>query len=426
MKIYSNFYFYNFKESKISSKKLHEAKKFIESSPLKLEKNHKELDLLIYNFSKSNKFSYEPILCLRCRISFALFNEVNRIYQDNKENLEFFKIARIILIDDGNKYLRIKNTLGKGIRYEINYSFLEKIRDDEVLPLSLEILKSYDPKKSNLSTWSSRLIVGNKDFKNYMRSMGIKFEKIWSKIADSSTTKLQNALEFNGETNKKYIKNIINLHNSYKEQYRIAKKNYYEKKGTQLGWYPDIQFLKKLSPPQIDQFKLEEIGELLKRYEKGREQYIERQYYEDLNSIENVEVNTPINFKLFRDLINKCGSNIVKQLISQDQKKWIKDKQREKCWFLYGEGLSQREIAKNCEHKQAWVSKLLKENIMAELISNNIILELKTIPEFSNLDKNTNDLDNVKDKIRNHILKSEQQLSNNSFLRKWVKKELNQ
>ena len=126
MKIYSNFYFYNFKESKISSKKLHESKKFIESSPLKLEKNHKELDLLIYNFSKSNKFSYEPILCLRCRISFALFNEVNRIYQDNKENLEFFKIARIILIDDGNKYLRIKNTLGKGIRYEINYSFLEK------------------------------------------------------------------------------------------------------------------------------------------------------------------------------------------------------------------------------------------------------------------------------------------------------------
>ena len=72
---------------------------------------------------------------------------------------------------------------------------------------------------------------------------------------------------------------------------------------------------------------------------------------------------------------------------------------------MYGEGLSQREIAKNCEHKQAWVSKLLKENIMAELISNNIILELKTIPEFSNLDKNTNDLDNVKDKIRNHILK---------------------
>ncbi len=426
MKIYSNFYFYNFKESKISSKKLDEAKKFIESSHLKLEKNHKELDLLIYNFSKSNKFSYEPILCLRCRISFALFNELNRIYQDNKKNLELLKIARIILLDDGKKYLRIKNTLGKEIRYDINYSFLKEKRDNEVLPLSLEILKSYDPQKSNLSTWSSRLIVGNKDLKNYMRSMGIKFEKIWSKIADSSITKLQNALEFNGETNKKYIKNIINLHNSYKEQYRIAKKNHYERKGTQLGWYPDIQFLKKLSPPQKDQFKLEEIGELLRRYEKGREQYIQRQYYEDLNSNENVEVNIPINFKLFRDLINKCGSNIVQQLISQDQKKWEKDKQREKCWFLYGEGLSQREIAKNCEHKQAWVSKLLRENFMAELISNNIILELKMIPELSNLDKTTNDLDNIKDKIRNHILKSEQQLSNNSFLRKWVKKELNQ
>ena len=61
--------------------------------------------------------------------------------------------------------------------------------------------------------------------------------------------------------------------------------------------------------------------------------------------------------------------HVANQIIKKDRTKWIKDPSRKNAWMLYGEGLSQREIASKCDHKQGWVSKLIPENKISEEIA---------------------------------------------------------
>ena len=111
-------------------------------------------------------------------------------------------------------------------------------------------------------------------------------------------------------------------------------------------------------------------------------------------------------------------------MLNEDKKKWMKDEERKKCWLLYSKGMSQREIAKKCNHKQGWVSKLIRENFLGELIANDVLISLKNKKEFTNISKIPEELDYIKDLIRNQILSLEQ-ITNRSFLMQIVEEELN-
>ena len=111
-------------------------------------------------------------------------------------------------------------------------------------------------------------------------------------------------------------------------------------------------------------------------------------------------------------------------MLNEDKKKWIKDEERKKCWLLYSKGMSQREIAKKCNHKQGWVSKLIRENFLAELIANDVLISIKNKKEFINITKLPDKLDYTKTLIKNQLLSLEQ-ISNRSFLMQIVEEELN-
>ena len=121
--------------------------------------------------------------------------------------------------------------------------------------------------------------------------------------------------------------------------------------------------------------------------------------------------------------INKCSYLVIREVLNKDQKKWKKDEDRRKCWSLYSKGISQREIAKKCNHKQAWVSKLIRENFLGELIANDVLVTLKNKQEFINITKIPEELDTIKKLIRDYII-SIKDKNNRSYLMQLVEEEL--
>ena len=123
---------------------------------------------------------------------------------------------------------------------------------------------------------------------------------------------------------------------------------------------------------------------------------------------ENIEDDSKINLISKIELtLRNCGEPIIKELISQDKKKWDKDKSRKLAWELYSQGLSQREIASKCEHKQAWVSKLLPEKKISESIAQESAIILLRINEFSSLRNDINGIERLVESLKNHLINSE-------------------
>ena len=136
------------------------------------------------------------------------------------------------------------------------------------------------------------------------------------------------------------------------------------------------------------------------------------------------------NFKEDKKIYNLIYKNlkesslkIIFEFLNTDKKKWVKDPDRKKAWQLYGENKSQREIAKICNHKQGWVSKLLQEKLISELIVDQTLKVLINLKEFSFLQNNIDELLSVKERLRNQLINSEQQ-KGNSYLRTWIKEAM--
>ena len=83
-------------------------------------------------------------------------------------------------------------------------------------------------------------------------------------------------------------------------------------------------------------------------------------------------------------------------------------------WELYSKGYSQRDIAKKCNHKQGWVSKLLKEKTLAEKISLKTALKLKDLKEFEGMKTSPSEIDKVINSLIEYITK--RQLNKNTSI----------
>ncbi|MFL0771086.1 MAG: hypothetical protein AB8B36_14670, partial [Prochlorococcus sp.] len=93
--------------------------------------------------------------------------------------------------------------------------------------------------------------------------------------------------------------------------------------------------------------------------------------------------------------------------------------ERKLAWQLYGEGLSQRDIAARCDHKQAWVSKLLDEKRRSTTIATAAALELKRRPSFRKLMTSVKGTERLLDALRNHLIEPERE-GGDAPLRYWV------
>ena len=405
---------------KVSTKKLDISSDLIEKLNLLNIQQDRNTDNILLSITKEEPKNKDSLMALRCRVSHCIFENISRIYKQfsQHEDIKLIKLTEmlIILLDDsGDSYLRIPNNESVKKR-----SFIKKVfcwetiqsmkRNNDLKPFSAEIIFQFNSSLSNLTTWTKNKVQGSNELKSYLKKCGILLISPWALIADSSSKRITEAWDRYGEGvfQTSYIKK---LHESYIEEYKKAKNVYKEKKGKISGWQPDENFLKSLNPPQQNEDTLSLLNKALRKYLSAiyNPRQFENNEESQIESFEEVIEDEPENNLITKidSTLRSSGESIIKELIKQDKKKWDKDKGRKLAWELYSQGLSQREIATKCDHKQSWVSKLIPEKKISERIAQDAAIILLRINEFSSLKNDINGIERLVEGLKNHLINSE-------------------
>ena len=378
---------------------------------------NENIDNKLLSIAKKNFKEKDSLMALRGRISHPIAQKINLIYNQFKERyeIELSEMLIILLDDSGDKYLRIpKNEPDKKRSFTKKIFCWETIEymqtNNNLKPFSAEIISEFNSSLSNLTTWTKNKVQGSAELKSYLKGCGILLISPWALIADSSSKRITEAWGRCGEGvfQTSYIKK---LYESYIDEYKKAKIIYKEKTGKISGWQPDENFLKSLNPPQENKETLLLLDKALRKYLSAI--YAPRQFENNEESQiqsfeEDIDDDSKINLISKIELVlRNCGEPIIKELINQDEKKWPKDKSRKLAWELYTDGLSQREIAIRCEHKQSWVSKLIPEKKISEMIAQEAAIILLRIKEFSSLKNDINGIERLVESLKNHFINAE-------------------
>ena len=126
---------------------------------------------------------------------------------------------------------------------------------------------------------------------------------------------------------------------------------------------------------------------------------------------------------MIQNSVRKASLEILRDIFKSEKLKWKENNNKRLAWELYSDGLSQREIAKRCKHKQGWVSKLIKEKIILERISLLAATELKEYVEFESLKKDPDKIDDLIMQLQDYLI-SKQSDSDISILKSVLKEVL--
>ena len=327
-----------------------QAYEFLLADSLRGERASKDLDQIL--FFKLNKYQEDPnpLLCLRCSVSHSIFYTINDICKKYKNlGYEFIKsdLFSEFLEDGGQNYNYVvdKKTGNfiRGTRIPLNLFFFQK--KEKEIPFGVEIIKSFDTTNGTmLSTWTTKKILWSSKLKKYFLSFGIRNISPFALLADTSKKKVKKACEnfgYRGET----LSQLINIHTSYLELYKPAKKRFRKLNNSNYGWMPNYTFLQSLDPPQKNDINLLKIDEAIRFYdipsiENYPENY-ENQYSNDLQDLEEV------NHKdLIKKSINSIGLKIVKNKINIEKSKSNNDPIINEIWLSYARGMNQKQIQK--------------------------------------------------------------------------------
>ena len=407
--------------------------KFEKQFNLESKEVSEDFDKKLLSFTKNNPSSKDSLLALRCRVSFPIYEKVNLIHKQfsNQYEIKLDEMLVILLDDSGDNYLRLPSELdskkNKFIRKTFSWETILDMKNNKFIkPFSAEVISEYNPKLSNLSTWTRNKVQGNYDLKSYLKSFGLLLISPWALIADSSRSMIIKAWERCGEGQLK-LNYVEKIYNSYIHKYKKAKESYKQRTGKISGWIPDEEFLISLDPPQKNTSNLLLIDKAIRQYKSGIESARSFENNEE-NQIEN-NYNDDNDF-IRKDLTQKINKTLVsfstvmiKKIINQDKNKWGKDEARKLAWKLYGDGLSQRDIAYKCSHKQGWVSKLIPEKRIAEEIAQDAAIEILKIKELNFLKKDPDGMERLIETLKNYLLNTENK-NNVCILRNLIKEEI--
>jgi len=430
---YCNLYFLDSFTAKVNRKRLDFDPKFEKQFNLESKEVSEDFDKKLLSFTKNNPSSKDSLLALRCRVSFPIYEKVNLIHKQfsNQYEIKLDEMLVILLDDSGDNYLRLPSELdskkNKFIRKTFSWETILDMKNNKFIkPFSAEVISEYNPKLSNLSTWTRNKVQGNYDLKSYLKSFGLLLISPWALIADSSRSMIINAWERCGEGQLK-LNYVEKIYNSYIHKYKKAKESYKQRTGKISGWIPDEEFLISLDPPQKNTSNLLLIDKAIRQYKSGiesarsfennEENQIENNYNDD-----NDFIRKDLTQKINKTLVS-FSTEMIKKIINQDKNKWGKDEARKLAWKLYGDGLSQRDIAYKCSHKQGWVSKLIPEKRIAEEIAQDAAIEILKIKELNFLKKDPDGMERLIETLKNYLLNTENK-NNVCILRNLIKEEI--
>ena len=431
-KDYCNLYFLDSFSSKVKKKKLAFDPKFERQHNISTKEYSDNFDKELLIITKKETSLKDPLLALRCRVSFPIYEKINLIYKQFSSGFEIdLNEMFIILLDDsGEEFLRLPIDPENPRKFQKKifcWDTVQKMKERKFIkPFSAEIISEFNPKLSNLSTWAKNKVQGNYELKSYLKSCGLLLISPWALIADSSKTRIINSWNRCGEGELK-SKEVEKIYDSYIKIYKKEKEDYKNRTGKISGWYPDENFLLSLDPPQENIKNLLLIDKAIRQYISGADnaRNFENNEESQLESLK--EDNEQFSGKEIYQKINKIlisySSKKIKNIIRNDKNKWVKDPSREVAWKLYGKGLSQRDIASKCNHKQAWVSKLIPEKKISEEIAQDAAIDLLKMNDFETLKNDPDSIERFVDGLRNHLLNPELK-EDGTILRNLVKEEV--
>jgi len=356
-----------------------------------------------------------PLLCLRCRISHALEAWLVATYRAHRVHhcIELEEMASYALDDDGALTIPTQ----PGARVPFVYAEFASLPKGLVSPFSAEVLRSYEPSQSGLPHWARLKIQAHNELKAYFKQHGLLLISDWALLRNSSPSRIRQACQeqFSGSDT---IASLCELHGRYCPLYDAAKRDYRDRTGKASGWQPDLAFLRELAPDQ-EPFpthdRLKAIALAVRRlltgsnFRAAAELAAEKA---DPRSVDPAadEGESPAELKgLIDAALDRAMKPSVRAALMADQPSWAAKPRRREAWMLYGQGLGQRQIAEQCGHQKAWVSKLLSEKALSSSIATAAAVELKRHPAFAPVSRSVEGAERLVEALRNHLLSPEQE-----------------
>ena len=416
----------------IGGKHLQDAEAFLGEQDLAEAKPSPELDRLLLQRSQTNNDPH-PLLCLRCHISHPLEAWVRALHGrfHTSYDLDLTAIASYALDDTGALKLRCSTDR----KEPFTLAALQELPPGLISPFSAEVLRTYDPSRCGLPHWARMKIQCHNELKAYLRQQGLLLISDWALLADSSPRRIRESWERCG-TAAYRSEGMESLHRRFRPLYREAMQAYRSRTGKGSGWQPDLQFLKALAPEQAapeTSDQLQTLAAAVRKLMSGRwmqstasagDEFADQI---DPSSETGAGDENPNDEQAMRaqieDAIAKALNATMPEEMAREQRKFAKAPERRLAWQLYGEGLSQREIAQRCNHQQAWVSKLLDEKRRSGLISIAAAAELRHHSTFAALMSHLDGCERLVTALRNHLIEPERDGADIP-LRQWVMRHL--
>ena len=412
----------------IGGKHLRDAEAFLGGIDLSEANPSPQLDRLLLQRSQATN-DPQPLLCLRCHISHPLEAWVRALHGrfHTSYDLDLTALASYALDDTGSMTLRFSSDRQEPFTFEA----LQKLPVGLISPFSGEVLRSYDPSRCGLPHWARMKILCHNELKAYLRQQGLLLISDWALLADSSPRRISESWDRCG-TGAYSSESMQMLHSRFRTLYREAMAAYRSRTGKGSGWQPDQIFLQDLIPHQAPTDTIEQLQSMATAVRKllsGRwmqstisagDETVDQI---DPNSVAQNDHENPDEAQAMRLQIEAAIAKALDVMMpgemAREQRKFSKAPERRLAWKLYGEGLSQREIAQRCDHKQAWVSKLLDEKRRSGQIATAAATELKHHGSFAALMSDVEGCDRLVTALRNHLIEAERE-GVDIPLRRWV------
>ena len=417
----------------IRARRFSEAETWLEAQVLLAEPAGPALDRLLLASSHATPDPL-PLLCLRCRVSHPLEAWLRATHRQfhKKYGIELPAMASYALDDDGSLTIR----KGQSEIASFTYAEISSRPKGLMSPFTAEVIRTYDPALCGLPHWARLKIQSHNGLKAYFKENGLLLISDWSLLRHSSSKRVRQACEEHLRS-ASTVASLLALHRRYAPLFDAAKLFHKAKTGKSSGWQPDGAFLKELAPEQEPERTLGELkalakairqlltGPALQSLEVLADQGFEPANPATLDSLTTNEAD-PAELKgLIHSALKRAMDMIMRVDMDHETKLWLRSPVKRRAWELFAQGFSQREIGPECGHKQAWVSRLLKETSRSTAIATAAALELKRQPAFVSCGTSVEAAERLVTALRNHLLEPERE-GDIAPLRRWVQTYLSQ
>lgn len=386
-----------------------------------------------------------PLLCLRCRVSEHIKSAAKNTYHKHYKAIDahgdpgYEVMASLALTDDG-KSMSWEQLLAPWQSSEASRS---------LPPLAFTILRTFNPDRAALSTWTLRNLSSFPELKHYLKQCGISLISTWALLAHRcSERRIREAYLYTSHLGITADRGVA-LWRSFIQSYNAE----FADRTKPFDWKPDGAFWSRVDPTRLPG----ELERQLYALAQGVRQVMEKR--NNITSLDasarispsdgnppaalieeyvHEEPDSEILLKQQQDCALKVAQAALERALDHYMPAVIRghgrDSERCRClWQGYAEGLSQRRIAEQCGCSQKKVSVTLREQTHLEEIATLWALEIRSSaswaeqvrqdPDLAEAFMRVRDVEALAGRLRNQLTQPEQG-TGEPPLRRWLNQYL--